>query len=55
VPDPDGEAVITRHHQSPGRLETFADVDGVDAISIAFPRGADAEIRRSTLNALAPE
>jgi coenzyme F420-dependent oxidoreductase len=37
------------------RLETFAAVDGVDAVSVSFPRGADADEIRETLDNLSPE
>jgi coenzyme F420-dependent oxidoreductase len=37
------------------RFERFADVDGVAAVSVSFPRAADIEQIRSTMRALAPE
>ncbi|MFB6074980.1 MAG: TIGR04024 family LLM class F420-dependent oxidoreductase [Haloarculaceae archaeon] len=37
------------------RLERFADVDGVDALSVSFPRGADPDEIEATARALAPE
>jgi coenzyme F420-dependent oxidoreductase len=36
------------------RLERFLDVDGVDAVSVSFPRGADLEAIERTTRALAP-
>lgn len=36
------------------RLETFAAVDGVDAVAVSFPRGADDDEIRETLDNLAP-
>ncbi|WP_299233145.1 TIGR04024 family LLM class F420-dependent oxidoreductase [Natronomonas sp.] len=36
------------------RLAAFADIDGVDAVAVSFPRGADADQIESTVRALAP-
>jgi coenzyme F420-dependent oxidoreductase len=35
-------------------LRKFESIDGVDAIAVGFPRGADIEQQRATLDALAP-
>ncbi|WP_373189173.1 TIGR04024 family LLM class F420-dependent oxidoreductase [Halolamina sp.] len=37
------------------RLAAFGDIDGVDAVSVSFPRGADAEEIETTMVALAPD
>ncbi|MFB6220784.1 MAG: TIGR04024 family LLM class F420-dependent oxidoreductase [Halolamina sp.] len=37
------------------RLRAFGAIDGVDAVAVSFPRGADAEAIHATLAALAPE
>jgi alkanesulfonate monooxygenase SsuD/methylene tetrahydromethanopterin reductase-like flavin-dependent oxidoreductase (luciferase family) len=37
------------------RFEAFAGIEGIDAVSVSFPRGADAEDRHATLDALTPE
>lgn len=43
---------------SPGtareRLRAFATIDGIDAVAVSFPRGADTEEIHETLDALAP-
>jgi coenzyme F420-dependent oxidoreductase len=36
------------------RLRAFGDVDGVDAVAVSFPRGADTDEIHETLDALAP-
>ncbi|QLD84578.1 TIGR04024 family LLM class F420-dependent oxidoreductase [Natronomonas halophila] len=36
------------------RFERFADIDGPDAVSVSFPRGADLEQIERTMDALAP-
>jgi len=35
-------------------LAKFAEVDGLDAVAVGFPRGADQSEIRATLDALAP-
>lgn len=37
------------------QLQSFANVDGVDAIAVSFPRGADNNDITATIDALAPE
>jgi len=37
------------------QFDRFEAIDGVDAVSVSFPRGADASEIRTTLEALAPE
>lgn len=37
------------------RLERFEDIDGLDAVSVSFPRGADIEQIESTVEGLAPQ
>jgi coenzyme F420-dependent oxidoreductase len=37
------------------RFERFAEIDGVDAVSVSFPRAADLDAIESTMRALAPE
>ncbi|WP_424003794.1 TIGR04024 family LLM class F420-dependent oxidoreductase [Haloarcula salina] len=36
------------------RIETFEAIDGVDAVSVSFPRAADREVIDATMDALAP-
>jgi coenzyme F420-dependent oxidoreductase len=36
-------------------FDRFSDVDGIDAVSVSFPRAADIEQIRTTVRALAPE
>ncbi|PSP96328.1 LLM class flavin-dependent oxidoreductase, partial [Halobacteriales archaeon QS_1_68_44] len=36
-------------------FERFTDIEGVEAISVSFPRGADLTEIESTMRALAPE
>jgi coenzyme F420-dependent oxidoreductase len=36
------------------RLERFEDVDGIDAVAVSFPRGAEQEEIETTMDALAP-
>jgi alkanesulfonate monooxygenase SsuD/methylene tetrahydromethanopterin reductase-like flavin-dependent oxidoreductase (luciferase family) len=36
-------------------FEQFTDIDGVDTVSVSFPRGADLDQIDSTVRALAPE
>ncbi len=37
------------------RFETFAEIDGLEAVSVSFPRAANVEQIESTIRALAPE
>ena len=37
------------------QLEAFVEIEGVDAIAIGFPRGADREIIETTIQAVSPE
>ncbi|WP_336359229.1 TIGR04024 family LLM class F420-dependent oxidoreductase [Haladaptatus sp. ZSTT2] len=41
--------------QAKESIERFANIDGVDAISVSFPRGAEQEEINATLDALAPD
>ena len=36
------------------RFEAFADIDGLDAVAVSFPRAADSEVIDATMQALAP-
>lgn len=38
-----------------GHFEQFTDIDGVDTVSVSFPRGADLDQIDSTVRALAPQ
>jgi coenzyme F420-dependent oxidoreductase len=48
-------AVAGTQDEARDRLEEFAAIDGVDAVSVSFPRGAEREDIDATLDALAPE
>jgi len=37
------------------RYDEFADIDGLDAVAVSFPRAADREVIDATMQALAPE
>ena len=37
------------------RLEAFGNIDGVDAVSVSFPRGAETDEIEATMDALAPD
>ncbi|QLG62418.1 TIGR04024 family LLM class F420-dependent oxidoreductase [Halorarum salinum] len=50
----DGLAVAGTPDEARERLDEFAAVDGVDALTIGFPRGADDAAIRNTMEALAP-
>jgi len=36
------------------RFDAWTDLDGVDAVSVSFPRGAEPDEIRTTMRALAP-
>ena len=40
--------------QAREQVERFAEIDGVDAVAVSFPRGADPETMARTVDALAP-
>ena len=48
-------AVAGTQDEAADRLEEFAAIDGVDAVSVSFPRAAEQEDINATLDALAPE
>jgi coenzyme F420-dependent oxidoreductase len=51
----DAFAVAGRPEECRERFDEWAAIEGVDAASVSFPRGADPEEIRSTLDVLAPE
>jgi coenzyme F420-dependent oxidoreductase len=48
-------AVAGTPEEARERLDAFAALDGVDAVSVSFPRAADVEEIDATIDALAPE
>lgn len=51
----DSLAVAGTPEQARENLDTFASVEGVDAVAVSFPRGASVEEISETMTALAPE
>lgn len=48
-------AVAGTPEQAHERLSTFADIDGLDAVALAFPRGASRADIEATVTAMAPD
>jgi len=51
----EGLTVTGTPESAAGALDGIADIDGVDAFNVSFPRGADQEQITRTMEALAPE
>ena len=51
----DGLTVAGRPEAARERLAAFAAIDGVDAVSVSFPRGAEVDEIEATADALAPD
>jgi coenzyme F420-dependent oxidoreductase len=51
----DKTAVAGTPEEAERKLEVFADIDGVDAINVSFPRAADHDQILQTMEVLAPE
>ncbi|AHG03977.1 oxidoreductase [Halobacterium sp. DL1] len=51
----DALAAVGTPEEVKERYDEFADIDGLDAVAVSFPRAADREVIDATMQALAPE